>query len=274
MNQSMIKTISERKSWRTYNDKVVVDQAAIDALVEFIQANNKGYFGTKVRFGIINTSQADRDELRHLGTYGYIKGAVLFLCAVAEKSDKMYEDIGYTMEKNILFASELGFGTCWLGATFDKSGFSKKMEVKDAETLIAVSPLGYAIPKRRFKEHAIRQVLKADSRKDFSKLFFDSSFDKPLVKGDDDYSKMLECVRLGPSASNKQPWRVIKQETKLHLYLERDKTYKYPMGQNIDMGIAMCHIELAAIELGISGSWQISNPGIEKGELEYVVSWE
>jgi hypothetical protein len=41
MNQSMIKTISERKSWRTYNDKVVVDKAAIEALVEFIKSNKK-----------------------------------------------------------------------------------------------------------------------------------------------------------------------------------------------------------------------------------------
>jgi hypothetical protein len=40
------------------------------------------------------------------------------------------------------------------------------------------------------------------------------------------------------------------------------------------MGIAMCHFELAARELGLEGSWLAENPNLEAGELVYIVSWK
>jgi hypothetical protein len=45
--------------------------------------------------------------------------------------------------------------------------------------------------------------------------------------------------------------------------------------QRIDMGIAMCHFELSARELGLAGRWAVSEPGIPTGDGlgEYTVSW-
>lgn len=43
--------------------------------------------------------------------------------------------------------------------------------------------------------------------------------------------------------------------------------------QNIDMGIAMCHFELSARELGLNGDWQVSDPLMQTGDTEYIVSW-
>jgi hypothetical protein len=42
------------------------------------------------------------------------------------------------------------------------------------------------------------------------------------------------------------------------------------------MGIAMCHFELTACELDLSGKWLDATPGIAKsdGLTEYLVSWE
>ncbi len=41
------------------------------------------------------------------------------------------------------------------------------------------------------------------------------------------------------------------------------------------MGIAMCHFELTAKELGIDGKWQIIDPGSisTPQDIEDVVSW-
>jgi hypothetical protein len=41
------------------------------------------------------------------------------------------------------------------------------------------------------------------------------------------YLDPLEMLRLGPSASNRQPWRVIKEQGRdiFHLYLRRSKGY-------------------------------------------------
>ena len=91
-------------------------------------------------------------------------------------------------------------------------------------------------------------------------------------------------VRLGPSASNKQPWRILRIGRSWHFYLQRTPNYRegflYRMFtqadlQRIDMGIAMCHFELTARELGLPGMWVNTNPGIDKLDdlTEYIVSW-
>ena len=43
--------------------------------------------------------------------------------------------------------------------------------------------------------------------------------------------------------------------------------------QEVDMGIALCHFELAAGELGVRGSWREAKPSFDAGAWEYVVSW-
>ena len=45
--------------------------------------------------------------------------------------------------------------------------------------------------------------------------------------------------------------------------------------QNVNMGIAMCHFELTARELGLDGRWEINPPQVAAldGLAEYTVSW-
>ena len=91
--------------------------------------------------------------------------------------------------------------------------------------------------------------------------------------------------RLAPSASNKQPWRLLRVGDCWHFYLQR--TAGYGQGglaglvvhgdlQRVDMGIAMCHFALAAHQLGLAGEWVVQKPGngLEAVPWEYVVSWK
>lgn len=89
-------------------------------------------------------------------------------------------------------------------------------------------------------------------------------------------------VRLAPSASNKQPWRIVKETGRdvFHSYLKENPIYNRILGeikiQNLDLGIAMCHFELAARELGLKGSWEITGGTkleTKGNELKYIVSW-
>lgn len=43
--------------------------------------------------------------------------------------------------------------------------------------------------------------------------------------------------------------------------------------QYIDMGIAMCHFEMALKDQGISGKWIDKSPSIALHGLEYVISF-
>ena len=87
-------------------------------------------------------------------------------------------------------------------------------------------------------------------------------------------------LRLGPSASNRQPWRVVKESggtsSLLPAPLERyDKLIKAVDLQRIDMGIAMSHFELTARELGLCGRWEKMPPSLSPlpERTEYVRSW-
>jgi hypothetical protein len=84
---------------------------------------------------------------------------------------------------------------------------------------------------------------------------------------------------MAPSASNKQPWRIIKgkDQNAFHFYLKRTPGYENIIKdiklQNVDMGIAMCHFELSAEELGLKGDWSVTDPQIKPNGMEYIVSW-
>ena len=93
------------------------------------------------------------------------------------------------------------------------------------------------------------------------------------------WAPVLECVRLAPSASNKQPWRVVRQGGAFHFFLSRDKAYGALMPladlQRIDMGIAMCHFQLAAAEAGLEGEWSAVESQVARirpANFEYIVS--
>ncbi|MBE6051499.1 MAG: hypothetical protein E7214_12850 [Clostridium sp.] len=75
-------------------------------------------------------------------------------------------------------------------------------------------------------------------------------------------------IRLAPSSVNKQPWRVIKEENSIHFYFANSKASTI-----IDMGIALCHFHLTAMENELSGEFVVNNPKIENNNLTYIISW-
>ena len=108
----------------------------------------------------------------------------------------------------------------------------------------------------------------------------------PLIRNEaGKYVTALEMVRIAPSASNKQPWRILKYNQFWRFYLQRTPGYRKDIIkqilnlcdlQRLDMGIAMCHFELSAKELGLNGKWVIENDLDKKPAAltEYLISWE
>jgi hypothetical protein len=196
------------------------------------------------------------------------------------------EDFGYSMELLILKATEMELGTCWLGGTFTKSRFSLQMGLKPGEKIPAVTSIGYPNNQKAWFDRVARIYAGADRRLPWNALFFRNSWDNPYEKElADVYYEPLQLVRLAPSASNKQPWRILFTEGKWHFYLERTPNYPTPVFgqllkisdlQRIDIGIALSHFELAVKEGGISGEWVLSEPQLEQPEKnrKYIISWQ
>jgi nitroreductase len=277
--------IKQRSSRRSYRDQPL-DKTIQQQLMEFLAKNNVGPFASPVRFSLVAGQPGDSETLKGLGTYGFIKGARAFIVGAVKYSEKNLEDYGYLMERIILFATDLGLGACWLGGTFNKSNFSKKIEAAEDELVPAVTPVGYIADKQSITERLVRWGAGSKMRLPWETLFFHETFDAPLsaeVAGA--YAEPLEMVRIGPSASNKQPWRIIKETGKpiFHFYLQRSKSYekngeKFNMAdlQRLDMGIAMCHFELSALEIGLQGKWELQPPTrISLPErTQYIVTWQ
>ncbi len=95
---------------------------------------------------------------------------------------------------------------------------------------------------------------------------------------------------MAPSATNKQPWRIVRRGGDWHFYLQRSKAYgkgsaraSLAFGllriadlQRVDLGIAMCHFDLVARELGLSGAPVVDGPA-DSATLppgaEYSATW-
>jgi hypothetical protein len=276
---TIIETIKIRKSCRTYNNESI-EPGKISELKQFLVTNTKTPFGSKVRFQLIDFNEMEIGELKNLTTYGVIRGARQFIAGTVEKQPMAMEDYGYCMEKNILKATSMGLGTCLLGGTFKRSGFIGKINLGESELLPVISPVGYSSDKRSVVDRMFRFVAASDKRKPWHELFYLNDIYTFLAKEySGSFDTPLECVRIGPSASNKQPWRIIKvgDQNTFHFYLKRTPAYENIIKdiklQNIDMGIAMCHFDLSAKELGLKGDWNVNDPQIKSDDMEYIVSW-
>ena len=273
----------QRFSCRKYLEKPIAEDQQ-QRLADFMQSAGRGPFHTPMRFELVAATEQDRKSLKGLGTYGIIRGATGFIVGAVERSEKNLEDYGYVMEKIVLCATDIDLGTCWLGGTFTKSGFAKKIAATERESVPAVTSIGYTAQSAGFDDR-MRQLVGADNRLSWEHLFFKERFDKPLSPDEaGDYSVPLEMVRIGPSASNKQPWRIVSQGNGWHFYMQRTKGYGNNFAfrllgladlQRVDMGIAMSHFELTAAELGLKGTWIIREPDIAKPDTrtEYIASW-
>jgi nitroreductase len=277
--------IKQRYSCRSYLHKPILENHRW-LLESFIASTCcKGPLGTHPRFGLIAALEDDSRALRGLGTYGFIKNPTGFIVGVVRAEEKNLEDFGYLMETAILYATDLGLGTCWLGGSFTRSNFIERFPLARAETMPAVVATGYPLDGSRTTD-LIRQRAGSDERLAWDSLFFDGKFGQTLnPEKAGVIAEALENVRLAPSASNKQPWRVIKDEGAWHFYLQRTRGYGAPSPlfkmmrladlQRVDIGIAMCHFDLSARQLRINGKWEFVEPSIARMDelCEYVVSW-
>ena len=276
--------IRQRYSCRTYHDQQISPDD-LKALEDFLTHCQIGPFNNPIRYKITVASEEDNQSLRNLGTYGFIKNPAGFLIGVIQDHPGVLEDFGYQMEQIILRATELGIGTCWLGGTFTKSRFAALMNLQEGEYIPSVISLGYPTDQQAWMDRISRIYAGANRRLLWENLFFTGSFNHPLpIEQAAEYLEPLHLTRLAPSASNKQPWRILKQGNHWHFFIERTKNYPSPLFnfllnladlQHIDIGIAMAHFELSVREAGLSGEWIQADPALPliNDQIEYIVTW-
>lgn len=283
-NIQITETIQQRFSCREYHPEPINTEKRLK-LQKFLEELQPGPFGSASRFALLAATKEDSKALRGLGTYGFIKNPPAFILGAMSPSDYGLEDYGYQLEAIILHATSLALGTCWLGGTFTKSRFAKKINLSADETMPAIASVGeFTVPSQK-RQGLISQVAGSHRRFSWEKLFSIDQIGTPLSpEKAGEYATVLEMVRIAPSASNKQPWRILKKGNSWQFYLERTSGYGKGLInklldvsdlQRVDMGIALCHFETSANALGLQGKWTIEDEIQSSSEelREYLISW-
>jgi nitroreductase len=274
-----LNSIRARTSIRTYDGTPLTAHEKEELRASFDEAGT-GPFGGRPRFILAARDQVEDEFAKNsgtrggfasgrvkVGTYGMIVGPRAFIAGVIARRPFACVDFGYCLEKVVLRATELGLGSCWIGGAFDRGAIAKALDAGKDEFVPATSPVGHAAKRRSIQDRFVRG--RGSPRKEPSELFFEADASGrlgPLLAAGD-WTEVLEAVRLAPSARNMQPWRLVldrRSGEALHLVMHEDRFYNNLLGdvklQELDMGIAMCHVEVAAGELDIKGAWKRLEP--------------
>lgn len=264
----ILETISKRRSVRTFDGLGLTAEDTQKIIDCAAKADNP--YGLPITWKLLDAKESGLTSPVIVGTDTYIAGKM-------QRASHAEEAFGYSFERIVLFAESIGVGTTWIAGTMNRAAFEQAMEVGEGEVMPCVSPLGYPAKKPSLREAMMRRGIKADSRLAFGELFFEGNVEKPLTK--ETAGRLLaplEAVRLAPSAVNKQPWRAILDGNHVHFYEKHSKGYVSDGWdlQKIDMGIALCHFELAAKECGIDAAFEMADPGLAAGEeTDYIASY-
>ena len=237
----MYNQISIRRSVRTFI-KVPFNHVDIKRIEDILEKLSKQEtpFGSNFFLELLNQASGENEKI---GTYGFVQNAAAFLAGTTPNKLESIIDYGFIGQLAVLQLLELGIGSVWLGGTFNRN--TVKRSLKTDDLIPALIAIGH--PKdKSLTEQTIRLLVRASSRKDFGELFSDAQ-GRPLVNSHK-YAQVLEALRLAPSGTNRQPWRVVVDDKKLSLFIQRTPNYAKELNydvQGLDMGIALAHLKVA-----------------------------
>lgn len=188
-----------------------------------------------------------------VGGYGKVSGAPAFIAFIGDmRAPSVQEEVGYTGEGIVLEATALGLNTCWVAGFFRPESVASLVEIKDNERVLAVTPVGYASGFESLAERLMTGFGLTHRRLPLSKLVSGWRVDNLP-----EWAKVsLEAARLAPSAVNRQPWGFDVDGSGITVFV-RTSGPEFNVSKRLDCGIAMLHIEVAALNFGIQGAWEL-----------------
>jgi len=226
--------------------------------LERLQAACAGFRPFETARAVLIAGSPERVFRGAIGPYGKIRGAPAFIAFVGNmRSPIVQEQIGYTGEGIVLEAEALHVNTCWVSGTFRRDETTALLDIGDREAVLAVTPVGYAPPQLSFEERLLTGFGRTHRRKPLSELAIGLAYNEwpAWVRA------ALESARLAPSAVNRQPWRFHVERDSITVAVDTGKLKREAVqSKRLDCGIAMLHIEVAALHYGVRGRWRFFDP--------------
>lgn len=219
MDSTMLyETIFKRKSIRKY-DMTPLEESELKEIV--MQMSNLVPMdkNIKVEFNIVSS-----ENVKNLLP---VK-APHYIVISSETKEGYLTNVGFMFQQMDLFFSANGIGSCWLGMA------KPTKEILKSSKLEFVIILAFG----RSNETLHRKSVSEFKRKSLKEI--------TNIEGDE---ILLEAARLAPSATNSQPWYFTGGRGTVHTFcvkLNPIKALIYEKMNKIDMGIAICHLWVAA----------------------------
>lgn len=182
------------------------------------------------------------------GGYGRVTGAPHVLVVVTgATSSAAQAHAGYVGEAAVLEATAQGLQSCWIGGFFDPKRAARLVETEGSENVVAVIAIGHAGDPSA-TDRTWRALAHSRTRKSLDEI----------AAGSQEWPgwalAAAECVRVAPSAMNRQPWRLRYKGGAI--VISRDNILESPrVSKTLDCGIAMLHAELGAFGEDSTGRW-------------------
>lgn len=216
-------TIFKRKSVRKYNmNSLSADR--LDEIKEY--AENLSPVIQDIKYQFVFLGPGDVKNIMPIKAPRYI-------CIYSEKKDGYLMNAGYLLQQVDLFLSAGSMGSCWLGMAKPNGDIPAQKNGLDYVIMLAFGDTDENIHRENISQFRRNSLSEITNIKDSEQL--------------------LEPVRLSPSASNTQCWYfsgslqdIVVSRKKLNLI----KASLYGKMNQIDIGIALCHLELSLDHMG------------------------
>ena len=138
------------------------------------------------------------------------------------------------------------------------------IEIGEGERVLAVTPISYPKKRHSLEERLMTGFGLTHRRRPLSGLvtgLHESAWPQWIELA-------LEAARLAPSAVNRQPWRFNVETDSITVSVNTLRR-EYGLSKSLCCGIAMLHIEIAALTCGTRGNWEfLDQPQVARFTIE------
>ncbi len=245
-NTELYETIFKRRSIRNY-DLTPLDEDTLKEISSHLTDLKPIDHDIEVELKMVSPDTIKRRMM---------KKAPHYIAVFSEVKEGYLTNLGFMLQQMDLFLSANGIASCWQGIPRPKK---ELLESSNLEFIILIA-LG------KTSESLYRSSVSEFKRKSLQEI--------SDIKGADE---LLEAARLAPSAGNSQPWFFTGDKNIIHAYSIKPGFIRGLLAKKyipIDVGIALCHLNLAAEHLGKKTEVTVDKtaPDYSSKGYEYVVS--
>ena len=223
---NLYEAVYQRHSVRKYKMEAI-DPERLSKIGAFYEQIEPLFPGIETEIGI-KENVAGKHICR--GFFGVT--APYYLTVYSEKRDRAEMNAGYLCEQISLYMLTLGIGSCYLGASIP-AGTPK---VRSDKALVI--SMAFGIPAGRLtrrSEDAKRLPVKELC-----------VYKDPPTRW---MTQVIEAARLAPSSMNRQPWRFVAAQNRIHIFSKKDGMDKPKKWDEFNFGVMFAHIAIASEEL-------------------------